>query len=224
MAQATPEPPGSTVAGMTDRDAHSIDSVARLRDVIGEPGAGIELKVYDALTEEARAYIDRSPFLVLSSADRDGRLDASPKGDAPGFVLVEDDHTIVIPDRPGNKLAYGLTNVIDNPHVGVLFMIPGTTETLRVNGSAELRNDPELLERLAARGKPAVLAIRVTVEECFFHCSKAFIRSNLWKPDSWPEKQKISFGQMLARRIAADDPDLPQVIDDMVEADYRTNL
>ena len=209
---------------MTDRDAHSIDSVQRLRAIVGEPGAGIELKLYDALTEEARRYIERSPFLVLSSADRDGHLDASPKGDAPGFVLVEDDNTIVIPDRPGNKLAYGLVNVLENPHVGVLFMIPGTTETLRVNGSAELRSDPELLERLAARGKPAVLAIRVTVEECFFHCSKAFIRSNLWKPETWPEKQKISFGTMLARRIAADDPNLPQVIDDLVEADARTNL
>jgi PPOX class probable FMN-dependent enzyme len=214
----------ATVAGMTDRDAHSIDSVARLRAIVGEPMAGVELKVYDALMEEARAYIARSPFLVLSSADRNGNVDASPKGDEPGFVLVEDDRTIVIPDRPGNKLAYGLTNVLENPHVGVLFMIPGTTETLRINGSAELRSDPELLERLAARGKPAVLAIRVTVEECFFHCSKAFLRSNLWKPDTWPEKQKISFGRMFAERIAADDPNLSQTIDDMVEADARTNL
>lgn len=209
---------------MSDRDAHSIDSVERLRAVVGEPGAGIELKLYDALTEEARAYIECSPFLVLSSADRDGHLDASPKGDAPGFVLVEDDRTIVIPDRPGNKLAYGLTNIVENPHVGVLFMIPGTTETLRINGSAELRSDPELLERLTARGKPAVLAIRVTVEVCFFHCSKAFIRSNLWKPDTWPEKQKISFGKMFAQRIAADDPNLPRVIDEMIEDDYRANL
>lgn len=214
----------ATVARMTDRDAHSIDSVARLRAIVGEPMPGVELKVYDALMEEARAYIARSPFLVLSSADRNGNLDASPKGDEPGFVLVEDDRTIVIPDRPGNKLAYGLTNVLENPHVGVLFMIPGTTETLRINGSAELRNDPELLERLAARGKPAVLAIRVTVEECFFHCSKAFLRSNLWKADTWPEKQKISFGRMFAERIAADDPNLSQTIDDMVEADARTNL
>jgi uncharacterized protein len=205
-------------------DSHAIDSVARLRAVVGEPVAGVELKVYDALTEEARAYIARSPFLVLSSANRDGHLDASPKGDAPGFVLVEDDRTIVIPDRPGNKLAYGLTNIVENPHVGVLFMIPGTTETLRINGSAALRSDPELLERLAARGKPAVLAIRVTIEECFFHCSKAFIRSNLWKPDTWPQKQKISFGKMFAQRIDAADPNLSQVIDEMVEEDARVNL
>jgi len=205
-------------------DVHRIDTTERLRALIGEPSPGVELKLYDALSDEARTFIARSPFLVLSTADRDGRLDASPKGDLPGFVLVEDDHTIVVPDRPGNRLAYGLVNIVVNPHVGILFMIPGTTETLRINGSAELRSDPELLEQLAARGKPAVLAIRVTVEECFFHCSKAFLRSSLWKSETWPERQKISFGQMLARRIAADDPTLPATIDAMVEDDYRTNL
>ena len=205
-------------------DVHRIDTTERLRALIGEPSPGVELKLYDALSDEARTFIARSPFLVLSTADRDGRLDASPKGDLPGFVLVEDDHTIVVPDRPGNRLAYGLVNIVVNPHVGILFMIPGTTETLRINGSAELRSDPELLEQLAARGKPAVLAIRVTVEECFFHCSKAFIRSNLWKPDTWPEKQKISFGKMFAQRIDAGDPNLSHVIDEMVEEDARVNL
>jgi PPOX class probable FMN-dependent enzyme len=209
---------------MTHADPHRIDTIERLRAIVAEPNPGIELKIYDHVFDEARAYIARAPFLVLSTSDADGHLDASPKGDAPGFVVVDDDHTITIPDRPGNHLAYGLTNMVRNPRVGVLFMIPGTTETLRVNGRAELRSDPELLERLSARGKPAVLAIRVTVEECFFHCSKAFIRSNLWKPDSWPERQKISFGAMLAKRIAAEDPNLPQVIDDAVEDDYRTNL
>jgi PPOX class probable FMN-dependent enzyme len=205
-------------------DAHSIDSVEKLRAVVGEPGPGIELKVYDRMVPEAMEYIARSPFLVLSTADAEGRLDASPKGDDPGFVEIEDDQTLVIPDRPGNKLAYGLTNLVVNPHVGVLFMIPGTTETLRINGSARVRSDPELLERLAARGKPAVLAIRVTVEQCFFHCSKAFLRSQLWKSDTWPERQKISFGQMFARRIESEDAALASTIDSMVEEDYQKNL
>jgi PPOX class probable FMN-dependent enzyme len=205
-------------------DVHRIDTVEALRAVVAEPGPGIDLKVYDHLPEEALAFLARVPFLVLATADADGHLDASPKGDDPGFVLVEDERTLVIPDRPGNHLAYGLTNVIANPHVGVLFMIPGTTETLRVNGSVEVRNDPELLERLAARGKPAVLALRVTVEECFFHCSKAFLRSKLWKHETWPERQKISFGAMLARRIDADDDKLALTIDEMVAEDYRTNL
>ena len=209
---------------MPGSDVHHLDSVEKLRAVIGEPGAGIELKIYDHLPEEAVDFLSKAPFLCSRPADADGHLDASPKGDDPGFVRIEDERTIVIPDRPGNKLAYGLTNIVANPRVGVIFIIPGTTETLRVNGTAELRSDPELLEALAARGKPAVLAIRVTIEECFFHCSKAFLRSKLWKHDTWPEKQKISFGSMLAKRIEADDPSLVKTIDDAVDEDARTNL
>jgi PPOX class probable FMN-dependent enzyme len=205
-------------------DVHRLDTVAKLRAVIGEPGAGIELKIYDHLPEEAVDFLGKSPFLVLATADADGRLDASPKGDDPGFVRIEDERTVVIPDRPGNRLAYGLTNIVSNPRVGVIFLIPGTTETLRINGTAELRNDPELLEELAARGKPAVLAIRVTIEECFFHCSKAFLRSQLWKPERWPEKQKVSFGSMIAKRLNTDDEALVQTIDDGVAEDARTNL
>jgi uncharacterized protein len=205
-------------------DPHRIDSVEKLRAVVPEPRSGIELKIYDEIVPEAADFIARSPFIVLSTADAGGRLDASPKGDDPGFVLIEDERTLVIPDRPGNKLAYGLTNMVENPHVGIIFLIPGTTETLRVNGSAEIRSDPELLERLAARGKPAVIAIRVAVEECFFHCSKAFLRSRLWKPDTWPERQRISFGEMIAHRIDAEDPALAAAIDASVEEDYRSNL
>jgi hypothetical protein len=205
-------------------DVHRIDSIEKLRAIVGEPTPGVELKVYDEIPAEAADFISRSPFLVLSTADAEGRLDASPKGDDPGFVLIEDERTLIVPDRPGNRLAYGLSNIVVNPHVGILFMIPGTTETVRINGTAEIRSDPELLDRLAARGKPAVIAIRVTVEECFFHCSKAFLRSKLWKPDTWPERKKISFGEMFARRLDAEDSGLAATIDASVEEDYRTNL
>jgi uncharacterized protein len=204
-------------------DDHRIGSVEELREVISEPHDAAQLKLEDALDEFAIAFIADAPFLVLSTADAEGRLDASPKGDEPGFVLVEDEHTLVIPDRPGNHLAFGLTNMLDNPHVGVLFIIPGTKETLRVNGRAELTRDPQLLERLAARGKPAVLAIRVHVEECFFHCSKAFVRSKLWDHERWPDRKKVSFGEMLAPKVG-DDPSLVGVIDGLVEADARDNL
>ena len=176
---------------------------------------------------EAREYIRRAPFLVFSTADADGNVDASPKGDDPGFVVVDDEHTLLIPDRPGNKLAFGLRNILENPHIGILFMIPGTTETVRVNGKAELLDDPALRERLAARGKPAVLVIKVAVDECFFHCSKAFIRSKLWKPDTWPEKQRISFGKMFAEKIGGDEDtmaSLATTVDAMVEEDYCNNL
>jgi uncharacterized protein len=209
---------------MDHGDAHRLDTVEKLRAVVGEPGPGIELKIEEHLGEEAKAYIARSPFLVLSTSGSDGTCDSSPKGDDPGFVVVEDDRTLLIPDRPGNRLAYGLTNIVANPRVGILFMIPGTTETFRVNGLAELRSDPELLTRLEARGKPAVLAIRVTIEECFFHCSKAFLRSKLWKHETWPEPQKISFGAMFARRIKSEDKNLAAMIDASVEENYRTDL
>jgi len=134
-----------------------------LRGVIGDKVDALEAKVTDHIDEFAREFIERSPFLILSTADADGNCDASPKGDAPGFVKILDKKTILIPDRPGNKLAYGHENVLSNPHVGLLFMIPGTTETLRVNGRAELDASDELRDQLAARNKPATLVLRVGV-------------------------------------------------------------
>ena len=204
-------------------DPHAIDDLAALRRIIGEPIPGLGLKNQNTISAEAREYIERSPFLVLATSDAQGNLDASPKGDGPGFCLIEDERTLVIPDRPGNKLAYGLENILGNPRVGVIFVLPGTPETVRVNGTATLTADPDLLARLAARGKPAVLAIRIHVEECFHHCAKAFIRSKLWKPESWSERLKISFGAMAAKRMKLGD-DVAARFDAAVEDDYRTNL
>lgn len=204
-------------------DPHAISDLEALRKVIGQPIPGLGLKNQDTISDEARAYIERSPFLVLATCDADGHLDASPKGDEPGFCLIEDERTLVIPDRPGNKLVYGLQNILVRPRVGVIFMLPGTPETVRVNGTATLTADPELLARLAARGKPAVLAIRVQVEECFHHCAKAFIRSKLWKPESWQQRFKISFGAMAAKRMKLS-ADVAAKFDAAVEDDYRNNL
>ncbi len=204
-------------------DPHEIEDLAALRRVIGEPIPGLGLKNQSTISDEAREYIERSPFLVLATSDAEGRLDASPKGDGPGFCLIEDERTLVIPDRPGNKLVYGLQNILANPRVGVIFMLPGTPETVRVNGIATLTADPDLLARLAARGKPAVLAIRIQVEECFHHCAKAFLRSQLWKPESWQERLKISFGKMAAKRAKLGD-DVAAKFDAAIEDDYRTNL
>jgi PPOX class probable FMN-dependent enzyme len=150
-------------------------------------------------------------------------VDASPKGDAPGFVQIVDDKTIVIPDRPGNKLAYGHLNIIENPQVGLLMTIPGTNETLRINGKAALSREPELLESLAARGRPAVIAIKIHIEECFFHCGKASIRSKLWNSSEWPAKHKVSFGEMYAKKKNLGD-DVSKKIDESIQADYRDNL
>ena len=201
-----------------------IRSNAQLREVIGEKIPGLEAKVSDRLDEFTRAYIEKSPFLILSTADAEGRCDASPKGDAPGFVEVVDDRTLIIPDRPGNKLAYGHENVLTNPHIGLLFMIPGTSETLRINGTAELDTSEELGTQLSARGKPAVIAIRVTIEECFFHCAKAFIRSGLWQPETWSETpHRVSFGKIMAKRENLPE-ETARALDEAIETDYKTNL
>jgi PPOX class probable FMN-dependent enzyme len=204
-------------------DQHRIATVERLRAILGEPGPGTALKLNQTLDPFMRDYIARSPFLVLSTADAEGRLDTSPKGDLPGFVAVEDDATLLVPDRSGNRLLFGLQNLLVNPRVGVLFMIPGVNETLRVNGRAELTDDPALCTRLTSRGRPALLVIRVTIEECFFHCAKAFLRSSLWKPDTCSERPTISFGKMLATKLGGDEQ-MVQAIDTMIEENYRTDL
>ena len=204
-------------------DPDAIRTPEALREMIGEPNEVIQAKIMDALDSFAIDYIEHSPFLILSTSDRDGQLDASPKGDAAGFVAIEDDRTIVIPDRPGNKLAFGHLNILSNPHVALIFMIPGTAETLRINGRAELTRDPVLLERLAARGRPAVLAIRVRIDQCFFHCAKAFLRSNLWKPDKWAEPHRVSFGEIFAAKTGAD-ANTAKMYDEVVETNYREEL
>ena len=198
-----------------------ISSVAQLRGLVSEPNKMVRTKVLTELDSLAIDFIQRSPFLVLSTADAEGNQDASPKGDRPGFVLVENPSTIVIPERKGNKLLFGLQNILANPHVAMVFMLPGTGETFRVNGTAELTTDPILLEKLTARGAPALLAIRVTIHECFFHCAKAFIRSQLWKPETWAERMPISFGNYLGAKIGADEKFAAQV-DKAIEEDYNS--
>lgn len=204
---------------MTNGGEHRITSVAQLRALISEPGKMVRAKVLTQLDEMAIDFIKRSPFLVLATTDADGNLDASPKGDHPGFVLIENGSTIVIPERKGNKLLFGLQNILANPHVAMVFMLPGTGETFRVNGIAELTTDPELLGKLTARGQPALLATRVTIHECFFHCAKAFIRSQLWKPETWTERVRISFGTYLGAKIGADET-FAREVDKAIAQDY----
>jgi hypothetical protein len=208
---------------MPKTDEHLIRSTAALREVVGHANPVVDLKILDRLDEFSRAFLARCPFVILSTADAQGHVDSSPKGDAPGFVLIEDDETIVIPDRPGNKLAYGHENILANPHVGLLCLIPGTSETLRINGRAEISADPALLECLAARGRPATLATRIRIDQSFFHCGKAFIRSNLWKPEKWGERHRVSFGEMLGPKTGGG-AEAVKTIDGLIETDYRDNL
>lgn len=157
-----------------------------LRELLGEVLARAATKERVALHPRDREWIANSPFVVLATSDSDGNCDASPKGDPAGFVKVLDDRTIAIPERPGNRRADGYLNILSNPHIGVIFMIPGRGETLRINGRARLVRDAPYFDDMIIRGNRPILAVEVAIEQIFFHCAKAFLRSKLWKPEEWP--------------------------------------
>jgi PPOX class probable FMN-dependent enzyme len=165
---------------------HLVTDEQDLRTMMGAASVRSRLKEQKSLDAHTRAFIEQSPFLLVATADANGRCDVSPKGDAPGFVQILDDRRLVIPERPGNKRLDGMANVLANGHVGLIFLVPGRQETLRVNGKAWITRDPELLNRCVAQGKVPLVAIAVEIEQCFLHCPKAFIRSRLWQHESWP--------------------------------------
>lgn len=204
-------------------DPHRLTTLDQVRAIIGAEVPTVRTKLFRGLDATATAFIAQSPFVMLATTDAEGRPDVSPKGDHPGFVVVADEQTLLVPDRKGNKLIFGLQNILANPRIALVFLVPGTEETLRVHGSAELTADPAVLARLTAREQPALLAIRVRVEQCFFHCAKAFKRSALWRHESWPAPLRISFGAMLAPKLGGGD-ELAQSIDQMIDEDYKTNL
>src|SRR5438093_1779696 len=175
-----------------------VRSEAELREIVGEPSERAVKKQIGRLDEHCRSIIAASPFMLLGTASAAGWCDVSPKGDAPGFAAVLGERTLAIPDRPGNKRLDSLKNIVENPRVGLLFIVPGKGETLRVNGRATIVRDPALLARLAFEGKQPLVAIVVAVEEAFAHCSKAFIRSHLWEPERWPDSSALpSIAQMV---------------------------
>ncbi|WP_212842687.1 pyridoxamine 5'-phosphate oxidase family protein [Catellatospora sp. IY07-71] len=165
--------------------AHRITSPEQLRALLGEPTAAAAGKTRTSLHEHDRAWLAASPVCLVATSAADGSCDVSPKGDPPGFTLVLDDTTIAIPERPGNRRADGFFNILSNPHVGLLYLLPGRTDTLRVNGRAELVTDAPYFDRMVVKGHRPVLALVVDVQEVFYHCSKAFLRSALWKHEGW---------------------------------------
>lgn len=179
-----------------------VTSIEELRQVIpaGMSGSTVEnaSKVLSELDDQMKEFIKRSPMVFIATADASGLPFVSPKGDAPGFVQINERGQLLIPDRPGNRLVFGWQNLIEsnNPTVGLLFQIPGNETTLRISGRAQLYRDEALCHQLAARGLDAKLVLVVQVEYAFFHCSKAYIRSELWKPESWPKEPfKVAFGK-----------------------------
>ena len=183
--------------------ADTITSEDQLREIIGQPSVYVIQKVISTLDDHCRAFITKSPFMLLASANQHGRLDVSPKGDPAGSIHILDEKRLAIPDRPGNRRADTLTNILHNPNVGLLFMIPGKAETLRINGTAQIVRDDWLREKMAVGGKTPALAIVVTVETAFMHCAKCVIRSNLWDPEQWANFDELA--------------PLAQVVDDHVK-------
>lgn len=176
-----------------------VTSESSIRRILGEPTKSQQTKCIDHIDNHCRAWIERSPFLVLCSADASGMMDASPKGDPPGFVRVLDERTLVVPDRRGNRRADTFFNVLQNPNVGLIFLMPRRGEVLRVSGTARIIRDDALLAQMAVNGKKPDLALEVTVSQAMFHCGKSMIRSRLWDPEKWPDIEGLpSYAQALA--------------------------
>ena len=171
---------------------HVIRTPAELAEFYDEPSEGVRTKAVATFDVHCRAFIERSPFVLVATADADGRCDVSPRGGAPGFVSVLDDTRLAIPDASGNNRLDTVRNIVQSGRVGLLFLIPGLKETLRINGRACISRDPELLERHVTQGKTPKVVIGVELDEAFLHCAKAFIRSTLWDSSTWPDREGLA--------------------------------
>jgi PPOX class probable FMN-dependent enzyme len=202
---------------------HIITSEDALYEAYAQPGEGVRAKSVATFDEHCRAFIGLSPFVLVATADADGRCDVSPRGGAPGFAAIIDDTRLVIADASGNNRLDTLRNIVQTGRAGLLFLIPGLAETLRVNGRGSISRDPELLALHGTGGKPAKAVIGLDLEEAFLHCAKAFMRSSLWQPESWPDRS----GLARPAQIWKDHIGMPDPLDD-VEAwlaeDYANNL
>ena len=207
--------------------AFAITDPSSLRRLFAPTHDLAAVKCLDTLDKHAQAFIRRAPFVCLGTQNTDGKADVSPRGDPVGFVRILDDRTLAIPDRPGNNRLDSLANIVANPNVGLLFIIPGFDDTLRVNGQATLTTDPEVLDRMSVNDRVPKLAIVVRVREVFLHCAKAFRRSHLWDPahlqqrSEMPSLVKIILDQTTG---APDDAAQLRKLDDQLEEDYKTSL
>lgn len=199
-----------------------IRTEAQLRAVIGEPAPLTCAKISDRLNPMTRLFIERSPFVCLATSDARGHCDLSPRGDPVGFVRILDDRTLLLPERPGNRIADSLRNMLANPHVGLLFLVPGVTDTFRVNGRATLTTDQELLAPCAVEGKVPVLGVLVDIDEAYTQCSKAFLRSHLWDPQRHVDPSTMPTGGQVHRAIQGEQFDAEQYDQERAERYRRT--
>jgi PPOX class probable FMN-dependent enzyme len=202
-----------------------VETVDELRRLLGSPDEAVAQKVIDRLDHHCRSFIERSPFVIVATTGANGTVDASPRGGPAGFVEVLDEHRLVYAEAKGNLIADSLRNILATGRAGLLFVVPGLGETLRVNGRASLTTDPAILARhVVQEGKPPKVAVLVTVEEAFLHCAKAFIRSSLWQPESWPSREGMARpAQVWRDHIALAAVSLEDV-EELVEESYRNEL
>lgn len=186
------------------RTDHLIRTETELRDLIGHPADIVCTKVTDRLNALTAEYMARSPFVLVATSDAEGGCDVSPRGDPAGFVRILDERTVLLPERPGNRIADTLTNLVANPHVGLLFLVPGATETFRINGTAVLTTDPELLTPTAVEGRTPKLGIVVTIEQAYTQCSKAVLRSHLWDPGRFVDQRDLPTNGEIMHAINGD--------------------
>ncbi|HEY1090721.1 MAG TPA: pyridoxamine 5'-phosphate oxidase family protein [Burkholderiaceae bacterium] len=182
----------------------------QLRALIGSPAELTCAKISQRLNAMTKVFIERSPFVCLATSDAAGNCDLSPRGDPAGFVRILDDRTLLLPERPGNRLADSLRNMLANPHIGLLFVVPGVTDTFRVNGRATLTTDADLLAPCAVEGKVPVLGILVDIDEAYTQCSKAFLRSQLWDPACFVDPASMPTGGQIHRAIQGEQFDAEQ--------------
>ncbi len=183
------------------RTARVIRTEAQLRALIGEPAALTCAKISDRLNAMTRLFVERSPFVCIATSDPSGHCDVSPRGDPVGFVRILDDRTLLVPERPGNRIADSLRNMLANPHVGLIFFVPGVTDTFRVNGRATVTVDDDLLAPCAVEGKVPRLGVLVDIDEAYTQCSKAFLRSRLWDPTRHVDPSSMPTGGEIHRAI-----------------------
>lgn len=201
-----------------------VSQVDELVAIMGEPAARARNKSRQLLLDVDRNWLASSPFCILATAGADGTCDASPKGDAAGqLVHVIDDRTIALAERPGNRRADGYRNIMSNPHVGLIFVIPGRGDTLRVNGRAQLISDAPFFDELSVRGHRPILAVVVDVEEVFFHCSKAFLRSELWQPTTWDPEATVPRRAVIAHEVEPNGMTITE-LDDYYGPSYANKL
>ncbi|HWV23693.1 MAG TPA: MSMEG_1061 family FMN-dependent PPOX-type flavoprotein [Thermomicrobiales bacterium] len=211
-----------------DRQAHirgsdyTVTTVEELVSIVGEPGKIIANKSTPYLTPLVTEFLQKSPYYLLATASADGACDVSPRGDPVGSFGVLDERTLVLPERPGNRRIDSLKNIVSNPHIGLLFLIPAVDETVRINGRATITRDPELLAPYAIRGKLPQLAIVVEIQEVFAHCARSILRSKLWVPESWGDPDEVpTLAAIMAEQLHLTPPDESQ---GKRNEEYRTRL